>query len=123
MVGFVLPPMAALAGGEAGYAAVRTLFDVLFAIGGWIVGIGAIAVAWSSRWPEYRWRSVLWLMRAAGVIGIAASTAYFTGLPGTALIGPGVALGAVALLAFAIAAYVSTRESTPGIARTAPAAR
>jgi hypothetical protein len=119
MVGFVLPPLAALAGGEAGYVAVRTLFDVLFAIGGWTVGVGAIAVAWSSHWPEYRWRSVLWLMRAAGVIGIAANTSYFFGVPAAALIGPGVALASVALLALAACAYANTQRPTAGVPRSA----
>jgi hypothetical protein len=121
MVGFVLPPVAALANGEAAYAGVRTLFDVLFAVGGWAVGIGAIAVAWSAHWPEYRWRSVLWLLRASGVIGIVANAAYFLGLPGTVLIGPGVALASVALLALAVAVHASTRGSTPSVARSAAA--
>ena len=101
MVAGVLPP-AALSS-EAGYAGLRALFDVLFTIGAWTAGLGALAAGWSPHWPEYRWRAVLWLMRGAGGVGVLANTAHLLGLPGAPLIGPGVALLAVALLALSVA--------------------
>lgn len=116
MVAFVLPAMAAMSGGESGYAAARALFDVLFAIGGWATGAGALAAAWSPHWPEFRWRTVLWLLRAAALVGLVANTAWLLGLPGARLIGPGVALAAVALLALSIALLRDARED----ALTAP---
>ncbi|MCJ0762966.1 hypothetical protein [Variovorax terrae] len=103
MVALVLPPLAALEHGEAAYSGLRSLFDGLFAIGAWTTGLGALAAAGSARWPEYRRRGVLWLMRAAGAVCVAANTAYLLGLPGSRLIGPGIALEAVALLALSIA--------------------
>jgi len=121
MVGFVLLPMAALVNGEAAYVGVRALFDVLFAIGAWTVGAGALAIAWSAHWPEYRSRTALWLVRASGVIGVVANSAYLLGLPGARLIGPGVALGAVALLTLAIAVFRSSRGVAPSGARQAAA--
>jgi hypothetical protein len=102
MVAFVLPALALLQGGEAGYAASRALFDVLFAIGAWTTGAGALAAAWSPRWPEFRRRAVLWLMRAAALVGLAANTGWLLGLPVAPLIGPGIALVAVALLGVAV---------------------
>jgi hypothetical protein len=113
MVAFVLPPAALFANGGAAYAGLRALFDVLFAIGAWTTGAGALAAAWSAHWPEYHWRIVLWLMRAAGVVGVLANTAYLLGLPGAALIGPGIALLAVALLALSISLHSrrSNREA------------
>ena len=123
MVALVLPPAALLAHGEAAYAGLRALFDVLFAIGAWTTGAGALAAAWSAHWPEYRWRVVLWLMRSAGVVGVLANTAYLLGLPGSGLIGPGVALVAVALLALSGAVYSNSRradEGTPFIAMKSP---
>jgi hypothetical protein len=110
MVGFVLPAMAARPGGDAGYAASRALFDVLFAFGAWTTAAGALAAAWSARWPEFRWRAAPWLMRAAGAMGLLASTAWLLGLPGERLIGPGIALTAVALLVLAVALYTDRTQ-------------
>jgi hypothetical protein len=114
MVAFVLPPAALLAQGDAAYLGLRALFDVLFAIGAWTVNIGALAAAWSPRWPEFRWRAALWLMRAAGAIGVVANTAYFLDLPGARLIGPGVALSAVALLVLALAVHANAKRANDG---------
>jgi len=109
MVAMVLP--AAAAHGDAAYLGLRALFDVLFAIGGWTVGVGALAVAWSAQGPEVRWRAVLWLMRASGVLGVVANAAYLLGLPGSPLIGPGIALFAVAMLALAVSVFAVTSRS------------
>lgn len=106
MCAFVLAP-AALSG--EGYAGLRTLFDVLFAIGTWATGLGALAAAASSRWPEFRWGAVRWAMRVAGVVGLAASSAYLLGLPGVPLIGPAIALTAVALALGAKAMHSAPR--------------
>jgi hypothetical protein len=114
MVAFVLPPAALFANGEAAYAGLRALFEVLFAIGAWTTGAGALAAAWSAHWPEYRWRVVLWLMRAAGVLGVLANTAYLLGLPGAPLIGPGIALLAVALLVLSLSLHLSARRADRG---------
>ena len=103
MVALVLPPAALTPHGEAAYAAQRALFDALFTIGAWTAGLGALAAAWSSHWPEWRSRTALWLMRAAGAVGVLANTAHLLGLPGAELIGPGIALLAVALLVMAVA--------------------
>jgi hypothetical protein len=110
MVAFVLPAMAAMQGGESGYAATRALFDVLFAIGGWATAAGALAAAWSPQWPEFRSRAVLWLMRAAGGVGLVANTAWLLGLPGARWIGPGIALAAVALLALSVTLLREERD-------------
>lgn len=110
MVGFVLPAMALRPGAEAGYAASRALFDVLFAIGAWTTGAGALAAGWSPRWPEFRWRAGLWLMRAAAAIGLMGSTAWLLGLPGERLIGPGIALTAVALLVLSAAIFTDRSQ-------------
>lgn len=103
MVAFVLPHAALLAGGDAAYLGLRSLFDVLFAIGAWATAVGALAAAGSARWPEFRRRAVRWPMRAAGVVGIVASSAFLLELPGSRLIGPGIALAAVALLLVSLA--------------------
>lgn len=107
MVALVLPAAAA---GGSGYLGLRALFDVLFAIGAWATGAGALAAAWSPRWPEYRWRFVQCSMRAAGALGLLANSAHLLGLPGAPLIGPGVALIAVALLALSVAVYSNARR-------------
>jgi hypothetical protein len=117
MVALVLPPAAQTI--DAGYAGVRALFDALFTIGAWTTGVGALAASWSARWPEFRWRAVLWVMRAAGVVGVLASSAHLLGLPGARLIGPGIALVALALLALATALYAGSRPAgdvQPGVA-------
>uniref|UniRef100_UPI0018266015 hypothetical protein n=1 Tax=Ramlibacter sp. TaxID=1917967 RepID=UPI0018266015 len=103
MVSFVLPAVAAAGGDPAAYTGLRALFDVLFAIGGWTVGAGALAASWSAHWPEYRRGHVLWLMRAAGVLGLAANTAYLLGLGAERLIGLGVVLLCAAAIALALA--------------------
>ena len=102
MVGYVLPPLAAAANGAPAYLAVRSLFDVLFAIGAWSVGLGSLAVAVAGHAAESRWPAARWLLLAAGVVGVAASSAWLLGLPGERLLGPGIALAAVALLVLAI---------------------
>jgi hypothetical protein len=99
MVGHVLP--AAAAAGDAAYVGVRALFDVLFAVGGWAFGLGALAASWSARGREYRWRAAAWLMRVSGVLGIVANAGWLLGLPGAPLIGPAIALGAAAVLVLA----------------------
>jgi len=108
MVAMVLPPLALLPGAEA-YSGLRSLFEVLFAIGAWAAGAGALAAAWSARGPEYRWPAALWLMRAAGIIGLLANTAFLLGLPGARLIGIGVAVLALALLALSLSVYSASR--------------
>jgi hypothetical protein len=110
MVSFVLPAVAAAGGDPAAYAGLRALFDVLFAIGGWTAGAGALAASWSAHWPEYRRGGVLWTMRAAGVLGLAANTAWLLGLPGERLIGPAVVLLCAATIALALA--ISPRPSS-----------
>ncbi|MES2940329.1 MAG: hypothetical protein V4864_21800 [Pseudomonadota bacterium] len=112
MVSFVLPAVAAAGSDPAAYAGLRALFDVLFAIGGWTAGAGALAAAWSAHWPEYRRAHVLWLMRAAGVLGLAANTAWLLGLPAERLIGPGVVLLCAATIALALALAISPRPRT-----------
>lgn len=117
MVGFVLP--AAAAHGDAAYVGSRALFDVLFAIGGWSVGLGALAAAWQAQAPEYRWRAALWLMRGSGAICLLANSAWLLGLPGAPLIGPGIALFALALfvLALSLLGLRSLRPVVPSSAR------
>ena len=100
MVAMVLP----LAVAEpASYPAVRMLFDVLFAIGAWTAGGGALAVAWQAD-SLLRWPAAAWGMRAAGAIGLAASSAHLLGIVGAQLIGPGIAVLALSALAVSIAA-------------------
>jgi hypothetical protein len=111
MVGFVLPHAAAMPQGEAAYAAVRALFDALFAAGTWTVGAGALAVAWSSHWAEYRRRTTLWLMRAAGVACLASGSGWMLGLPTGPLAGPAIALSVVALLLLAWSAITDAGRS------------
>lgn len=115
MVSFVLPTAALFAGGAAAYAVARSLFDVLFAIGTWTFGLGALAAAWSGDRPEVRRPAVRWVMRAAGVIGLATGSAYMLGLPGARLLGPGVALGAVALLLLAAGVYRDAHRPTQAL--------
>jgi len=119
MVAFVLP--AAAVHGDAAYVGVRALFDVLFAIGGWAAGLGALAAAWHAQAPEYRWRATLWLMRGSGALCLLANSAYLLGLPGAPLIGPGIALFAVALfvLALSLLGLRSPRPAAPSSARPA----
>jgi hypothetical protein len=105
-VAMVLPVAAAQAGGEAAYAGLRALFDVLFAIGAWAAALGALAASWQAGGALFRWPAVGWGLRIAGIVGLAASSAHLLGGPGAALIGPGVALLALALLGVA-AAYAA----------------
>lgn len=46
MVAMVPPLVALQADAKAAYAGLRALFDVLFTIGAWAAGGGALAVAW-----------------------------------------------------------------------------
>lgn len=98
MVAMVLPVAAAQAGGEAAYAGLRALFDGLFAIGAWTAGAGALAVAWRTDGTVFRWLAVAWGLRVAGLVAVLASAAHLLGWPGVSLIGPGVALLALATL-------------------------
>lgn len=101
MVAMVLPVAAAQAGGEAAYAGLRALFEVLFAIGAWTAGVGALAVAWRSEGTVFRWPAAGWGLRVAGLVGVLASAAHLLGWPGAPMIGPGVALLALATLGVA----------------------
>jgi hypothetical protein len=102
MVALVLPAAAVQAGLD-GYAGLRLLFDALFTIGAWTAGLGALAVAWQRGGLLWRLAWAGWLMRAAGVLGLVASTGHLAGLPGiAALIGPGIAVLAVALVGAAL---------------------
>lgn len=101
MVAMVLPVAAAQAGGDAAYAGLRALFDVLFAIGAWTAGVGALAVAWRRDGTVFRWPAVGWGLRMAGLVGVVASAAHLLGWPGAPLIGPGVAMLALATLGVA----------------------
>jgi hypothetical protein len=102
MVAMVLPVAAAQAGGEAAYAGLRALFDVLFTFGAWAAAGGALAVAWRPDGVLFRWPMAVWGMRAAGVVGLLASTAHLLGGPGAPLIGPGIAMLALAVLGAAL---------------------
>jgi hypothetical protein len=112
MVGFVLP--VAAVHGDAAYVAARALFDVLFAIGGWTVGAGALAAAWHAQAPEYRWRAALWLLRVSGAVCLLANSVHLLGLPGSRLIGPGIALLAVALFVLALS-LLGLRSPRPAV--------
>lgn len=101
MVAVVLPVAAAQAGGEAAYAGLRALFDVLFAIGTVAAGGGALALGW--RLNSQRRPVLSWGLRLAGGIGLLASSSHLLGGPGAALIGPGIALLALASLGVAVA--------------------
>jgi len=102
IVALVLPA-AAVRAGLAGYAGLRLLFDALFTIGAWTAGLGALAAAWQRGGLLWRFAWAGWLMRAAGVLGLGASTGHLAGLPGVAaLIGPGIAVLAVALVGAAL---------------------
>ncbi len=112
MVALVLPLAAAQPAGEAAYAGLRALFDVLFTFGAWTAGGGALALAWRNDGVLFYWPAVGWGMRGAGVIGLLASSAHLLGLPGAALIGPGIALLALASLGAAIA-YAGQTVTAP----------
>ena len=117
MVALVLPPAALAAGAsDAGYLGLRALFDALFTIGAWATGAGALAAAWSAHWPELRWPAVRWSMRAAGALGVLANSAYLLGLPSAPLIGPGIALIALALLGVALAVYSGSAGNIENVA-------
>jgi hypothetical protein len=113
MVAMVLPLAAAQAGGEAAYAGLRALFDVLFSIGAWTAGGGALAVAWRTDGVLFRWPALGWGMRAAGGVGLLASAAHLIGWPGAPLIGPGIAMLALAALGGA-AAYAAASGRASG---------
>ena len=117
MVALVLPPAALGVGAsDAGYPGLRALFDALFTIGAWATGAGALAAVWSAHWPELRWPAVRWSMRAAGALGVLATTAHLLGLPGAPLIGPGIALIALALLGVALAVYSGSAGNIENVA-------
>lgn len=113
MVSMVLPAVAAQAGAEAAYAGMRALFDTLFSIGAWTAGFGALAAAWRHDGVLFRWPAVGWGMRAAGVVALSASSMHLAGGPGAPLIGPGIALLALAALAAAVAYAVEGLEAPP----------
>lgn len=113
MVAFVLPVAAAQLDGVAAYAGVRALFDVLFTIGAWMASGGALATTWPRDGWLFRSAVAGWGMRAAGAVGLAASTATLAGLPGAALIGPSIAVLSVAVGACAALAWAD-RASPAG---------
>lgn len=100
MVAFVLPVAAAT---PAAYAGFRAMFDVLFAFGTWTVGASAIALAWHAEGALFRWPVVGWGMRVAGLLCLSASSAYLLTSSGGQLIGPGIALIALASIGVACA--------------------
>jgi hypothetical protein len=100
MVAFVLPAAAVSLHVYVGF---RAMFDVLFAFGTCTVGIAAIALAWHAKGALFRWRVVGWGMRFAGLICLSASSAYLLTNAGGQLIGPGIALIALASFGVAIA--------------------
>ena len=112
MVVLVLPLAAAQPAGEAAYVGLRAMFDALFSIGAWTAGGGALALAWRNEGALFRWPAVGWGMRGAGVIGLLASSSHLLGLPGAQLIGPGIAVLALASLGTA-AAYAGQTISAP----------
>lgn len=118
MVALVLPALALQPGGDAGYAAARALFDALFAIGGWTVGVGALAAAGGSGWAELRWGAARWGLRLAGAVCLLGNTAWLLGLPGAPLIGPGIALVAVAMAVAAAALFSATPPRCPALTGT-----
>nr|WP_316638778.1 hypothetical protein [uncultured Roseateles sp.] len=101
MVALVLPVAAVQAGGEAAYAGLRALFDVLFAIGTVAAAGGALALGW--RLNGQRRPVLAWGLRLAGGLGLLASGSHLLGGPGAALIGPGIALLALSSLGLALA--------------------
>ncbi|MFO0682092.1 MAG: hypothetical protein U0234_08575 [Sandaracinus sp.] len=109
MVAYVLPVVAEPA--STSYVAVRALFDVLFAAGAWTASGGALAAAWRRDGEIFRRPLVGWALRGAGGLGLAASTAYFAALPGVPLLGPSIALLALATLAVAL--VVGTSPPSP----------
>ncbi len=95
MVAQVLP---VAAGADAPvYAAVRALFDVLFGIGAWAAGLGALLLGFVP--GAVTGRGAVWLMRIAGVGGFASAGSFVVGGPGAALIGPSIAVLALASIA------------------------
>ena len=102
LVGFVLPPVAA-SGDSAAYVVARSSFDVLFNIGGWTLGLGALLAALAPPGRALAWRPLRGLMGLAGVLGLAVNTSFLLGGPGAPLIGPAVVLTALALLGAGLA--------------------
>jgi hypothetical protein len=96
MVAMVLPRVAMQANAEAAYAGLRALFDVLFTIGTWTAGCGALAVSWRTDGMLFQWPVVGWAMRVAGVACLVSATTHLIGWPGAPLIGPSIALLALA---------------------------
>lgn len=99
MVAFVLPVAAT---DPSTYAGFRAMFDVLFAFGTWTVGGAAITLAWNAKWEMFHWTIVGWGMRVAGLLCLTASSAYLLTNSGGRLIGPGIALVALASLGVAL---------------------
>ena len=98
----MLPPVAA-SGDSAAYVVARSSFDVLFNIGGWTLGLGALLAALAPPGRALAWRPLRGLMGLAGVLGLAVNTSFLLGGPGAPLIGPAVVLTALALLGAGLA--------------------
>lgn len=120
MVAMVLAQVALQGGAEAAYAGLRGLFDVLFTIGAWTAGGGACAAAWRADGVLFKWPLVGWAMRVAGAVCLLSTTAHLVGLPGAHLIGPGIALLALASVGAAMAyapshngSFAPERKATP----------
>ncbi|MEZ5728488.1 MAG: hypothetical protein R3E48_11070 [Burkholderiaceae bacterium] len=96
MVATVLPTLALDPASESAYSAMRLLFDTLFVLGALTAGCGAMASAWSKLGIAFRRPLAGWMLRIGGLVCLLASAAQLVGLPGGLLIGPGVALLAVA---------------------------
>ena len=102
VVAFVLPPVA-VSGSAPAYVVARSAFDVLFNIGGWTLGLGALLAALGAPGRALAWRPLRGLMGLAGVLGLAVNTSFLLGGPGAPLIGPAVVLTALALLGAGLA--------------------
>lgn len=103
LVAAVLPVVAAQADAASAYPGWRALFDTLFVLGTWAAGLGAVAAAWQVQGLLFRWTWVGRGLRAAGVVALTASSVHALGGPSAPLIGPGIALIALAALAAAVA--------------------
>jgi hypothetical protein len=99
MVAVVLPFVGTHASSPDTCWAFRLLFDVLFAIGAWAAGLGALAVASARSGALARSPGAMWLMRVAGIVSLVSASAQLLGFPAAQFIGVGITILALASMA------------------------
>ena len=117
LVGFVLAPAAAYAGGAATFASFRSIFAVYFLVGTVLFGAGGL-LALTGTATTNRWiRLLTWAGWFNGAIGVAVGLSTFAGVALPQFVGGTVGIGAIIFAAAGVAAASHALYAEPTVRR------